>query len=493
MCRKENEVMSLIQQQKLKQQQRLSPQQLLIIKMLELPALEIEESIKQELDENPALEEGKELSDEQDNDFDADENSMDTNNPNDDLALGDYMSEDDIPEYKLAEISNREERKEITPYNNQQSLSDYLLYQLELSELSEREKKIGEYIIGNIDNDGYLRRSLNLIGDDIAFQIDEEVDNKELSKMLSLIQQFDPPGVGAENLKECLLLQLRKKSKTKDVILAEAILKDYFTSFSRKHFEKIKKSLNISQKQLKIIIQLITSLNPKPGSNWDDSMTTVMNRITPDFIVETMNEGITLILNNRGIPDLRINREYSNLLKDYAGNVSNQTPDMRDAVLFVKQKIDAAQSFIEAIRQRQELLQRTMEVIMRLQQDFFLTGDESKLQPMILKDVASKAGYDISTVSRVSNSKYVQTNFGIYPLKFFFSESTQTESGETISTRKIKQAIKEIILSENKKKPVTDEELTTVLQSKGFIIARRTVAKYREQLNIPVARLRKEM
>jgi len=490
--RKENEVMSLIQQQKLKQQQRLSPQQLLIIKMLELPALEIEESIKQELDENPALEEGKEISDEQDDDFDADD-SMDTNNPNDDLALGDYMSEDDIPEYKLAEISNREERKEITPYNNQQSLSDYLLYQLELSELSEREIKIGEYIIGNIDNDGYLRRSLNLIGDDIAFQIDEDVDNKELSKMLSLIQQFDPPGVGAENLKECLLFQLRKKSKTKDVILAEAILKDYFTAFSRKHFEKIKKSLNISQKQLKTIIQLITSLNPKPGSNWDDSMTTVMNRITPDFIVETMNEGITLMLNNRGIPDLRINREYSNLLKDYAGNVANQTPDMRDAVLFVKQKIDAAQSFIDAIRQRQELLQRTMEVIMRIQQDFFLTGDESKLQPMILKDVASKAGYDISTVSRVSNSKYVQTNFGIYPLKFFFSESTQTESGETISTRKIKQVIKEIIFSENKKKPVTDEELTTALQSKGFLIARRTVAKYREQLNIPVARLRKEM
>jgi len=461
--------------------------------MLELPALEIEESIKQELDENPALEEGKELSDDQDDDFGDDENITDSNNPNEDLALGDYMSEDDIPEYKLAEISNREERKEITPYNNQQSLSDYLIYQLELSELSERKRKIGEYIIGNIDNDGYLRRNLALIGDDIAFQLNEDVDNKELSEMLNLIQQFDPPGIGAENLKDCLLLQLRKKPKTKDVILAEAILKDFFTAFSRKHFEKIKKALNISQKQLKTIIQLITSLNPKPGSNWDDSMTTVMNRVTPDFIVETMNEGITLTLNNRGIPDLRINREYSNLLKDYAGNVTNQTHDMRDAVLFVKQKIDAAQNFIEAIRQRQELLQRTMEVILKIQQDFFLTGDESRLQPMILKDVALKAGYDISTVSRVSNSKYVQTNFGIYPLKFFFSESTQTESGETISTRKIKQVIKETINTENKKKPVTDEELTTVLQSKGFLTARRTVAKYREQLNIPVARLRKEM
>ena len=485
--------MSLIQQQKLKQQQRLSPQQLLIIRMLELPALEIEESIKQELDENPALEEGKEVSDEYDDDFDTEDYRMSTNNPNEDLSLGDYMSEDDIPEYKLAEISNREERKEITPYNNQQSLSDYLLYQLEMSELSDKEKRIGEYIIGNIDNDGYLRRNLSLISDDIAFQLDEDVDNKALSEILSLIQQFDPPGVGAENLQECLLLQLRKHPKTKDVILAEAILKDYFTSFSRKHFDKIKKSLNISQKQLKTIIHLITSLNPKPGSNWDDSITTVMNRITPDFVVETMNEGITLMLNNRGIPDLRINRTYSNMLKDYAGNAVNQTPDMRDAVLFVKQKIDAAQNFIDALRQRQELLQRTMEVILQIQQEFFLTGDEGKLKPMILKDVSLKAGYDISTVSRVSNSKYVQTNFGIYPLKFFFSESTLTESGETISTRKIKQSIKEVIHSENKKKPFTDKELTTALQSKGFLIARRTVAKYREQLNIPVARLRKEM
>ena len=485
--------MSLKQQQKLKQQQRLSPQQLLIIRMLELPALEIEESIKQELDENPALEEGKEVSDDQDDDFETEENNMDTNNPNDDLTLGDYLNEDDIPEYKLAEISNREERKEITPYSNQQSLSEYLLYQLEMSELSDRGKKIGEYIIGNIDNDGYLRRNLHLISDDIAFQLDEDVDNKELSEIFSLIKQFDPPGVGAENLQECLLLQLRKKPKTKDVILAEAILKDHFTAFGRRHFDKIKKSLNISQKQLTTIIQLITSLNPKPGSNWDDSMTTVMNRITPDFIIETMNEGISLTINNRGIPDLHINRDYSNLLKDYAGNEANHTPDMRDAVLFVKQKIEAAQNFIDAIRQRQELLQRTMEVIMHIQQEFFLTGDEGQLRPMILKDVALKTGYDISTVSRVSNSKYVQTNYGIYPLKFFFSESTQTESGETISTRKIKQIIKDVISAENKKKPVNDEELTAALQTKGFLIARRTVAKYREQLNIPVARLRKSI
>ena len=483
--------MALKQRQQLKQQQRLSPQQLLAIRMLELPALEIEESIKQELDENPVLEEGKDYDDEQDTDFDSDDDGEEISNPNEDLSLGDYSSEDDIPEYKLAELSNREERKETTPFSYQQSLSEYLLYQLELSGLSEKEKKIGEYIIGNIDNDGYLRRTLNLISDDIAFQTGEEVDLKELSAMLNFIQQLDPPGVGAENLRECLLLQLKKRQQSTEVQLAETLLGDFFTELSRKHFDKIQKALNINNKQFKEVVQLITSLNPKPGSNWDDSMTTVMNRVIPDFVVETMNEDISLTLNNRGIPDLRINREYSNMLKDYSGNVANQTADMRDAVLFIKQKIDAAQGFIDAIRQRQELLQRTMEVIINIQQEFFLTGDESKLKPMILKDVAAKTGYDISTISRVSNSKFVQTNFGVFPLKFFFSEATQTESGETISTRKVKQIIKEYINAENKMNPVTDEELTTVLQSKGFRIARRTVAKYREQLSIPVARLRK--
>ena len=460
--------------------------------MLELPAFEIEESIKQELDENPALEEGKDHSEEDDTDFDNDDN-METSNANEDVSLDDYRNEDDIPDYKLAEISSQEERKEITPYNNQQSLSDYLLYQLELSELTDQEKKIGEYIIGNIDNDGYLRRNLSMICDDIAFHTGEDVDMNSLSSMLQLIQKFDPPGIGAENVRECLLLQLKKRQDTPEGRTAEAMLSDYFTEFSNKHFEKIQKSLEISNKQIKEAVNLITSLNPKPGSNWDDSMTTAMNQITPDFVVETFNEEFSLALNNRGIPDLRINREYSNMLKDYAGNTVNQTADMRDAVLFIKQKIDAAQGFIDAVRQRQEMLQRTMTAIMNIQRAFFITGDESELRPMILKDVALKTGYDISTISRVSNSKYVQTNFGVYPLKFFFSESTQTKSGETISTRKIKQIIKEDILSENKKKTITDEELTAILLSKGFRIARRTVAKYREQLGIPVARLRKEM
>ncbi|MDR0574584.1 MAG: RNA polymerase factor sigma-54 [Tannerella sp.] len=485
--------MALKQQQQLKQQQRLSPQQIQTIRMLELPALEIEERIKHELEENPALEEGKEHSDEQESDFDSEENNADAQDPNEDLSLGDYMNEDDIPDYKLAEMSSKEERKESVPFSNEQSLSDYLLQQLQLSELSERDEKIGEYIIGNIDDDGYLRRHLNAIADDIAFQLGEDINDQELYNILCLIQDFDPPGIGARNLQECLILQLKKRNETVEAVPAAKILTDFFEEFTHKHFDKIQKSLDIDEEQMKAAIQEITSLNPKPGSNWDDSMTTIMNRITPDFTVETLNGEITLTLNSRGVPDLRINREYSDMLKDYAGNKANQTSDMRDAVLFVKQKLDAAQGFIDAVRQRQETLRRTMEAIIVLQKEFFFTGDESKLQPMILKDVAEKTGYDISTISRVSNSKYVQTNFGIYPLKFFFSESTQTESGETISTRKIKQIIKDEIDVENKKKPVTDEELTNILNSKGFLIARRTVAKYREQLGIAVARLRKEM
>ena len=484
--------MALKQQQQLKQQQRLSPQQIQTIKMLELPALEIEERIKHELDENPALEEGKEYPEENDADYNS-ENEQDSQDSNEDISLGDYISEDDIPDYKLTEASNREERRESTPFNNEQSLSDYLLQQLRLIGLSEKGEKIGEYIIGNIDDDGYMRRGLTAIADDIAFQSGEDYSENELYEILKLIQDFDPPGVGARDLRECLILQLKKRSETEETVLATRILTKFFEEFTRKHFDKIQKAMDIDEEQMKAVISEIMLLNPKPGSNWDDSMTTIMNSITPDFIVETNNGEITFALNSRGVPDLRINREYSNMLKDYTGNKANQTSDMRDAVLFVKQKLDAAQGFIDAVRQRQETLQRTMEAIIVMQTDFFLTGDESKLHPMILKDVAKKTGYDISTISRVSNSKYVQTNFGVYPLKFFFSESTQTESGETISTRKIKQIIKEEIDTENKNKPVTDEELTTILKTKGYLIARRTVAKYREQLGIAVARLRKEM
>jgi len=484
----------LKQQLQQKLQQRLSPQQIQLIRLLELPSIEMEERIKQELEENPALEEGQELSSNDElneNEFDSDDTN--TNESEADLSLGDYLTEDDIPDYKLAEISNRADQRENIPFSSGMSLHEHLLEQLGLRELSDKEHKIGEYIIGNIDDDGYLRRDLTSITDDLIFKAGEEVDESDIEPILAIIQDFDPAGIGARDLQECLLLQLEKKEPTEYTDQAIQILKNYFDAFVKKHYDKIQKGLNINEQRLKKVLHEITSLNPKPGNSWSESSEIVMNQITPDFIVEAHNGELTLSMNQRGVPDLRINREYMEMFQDYTSNKANQTSDMRNAVQFVKQKLDTAQWFIDAIRQRQETLQRTMEAIVMLQHDFFLTGDESKLRPMILKDVAERSGYDISTISRVSNSKYVQTNFGIYPLKFFFSESTQNESGEEISTREVKQIMKQTIDAEDKRKPVTDEALAALLKEKGYLIARRTVAKYREQMNIPVARLRKEL
>lgn len=484
----------LKQQLQQKLQQRLSPQQIQLIRLLELPSIEMEERIKQELEENPALEEGQESTLEEntnEGDFDTEEDTFSEDDA--DLSLGDYLTEDDIPDYKLAEISNRADRKEEIPFSLGASLHEHLLEQLGLRELSEKEHKIGEYIIGNIDDDGYLRRDLTSITDDLIFKAGEEVDESDIQPILSIIQDFEPAGVGARDLQECLLLQLEKKEPTRNTKLAIQIIKNYFDAFVKKHYEKIQKGLNINEEKLKQVLHEITSLNPKPGNSWSEASEIAMNQITPDFIVEAQNGELILSMNQRGVPDLRINREYAEMLQDYTSNKANQTNDMRNAVQFVKQKLDTAQWFIDAVRQRQETLQRTMQAIVMLQRDFFLTGDESKLRPMILKDVAERAGYDISTISRVSNSKYVQTNFGIYSLKFFFSESTQNESGEEISTREVKQIMKETIAAEDKRKPVTDEALAALLKEKGYLIARRTVAKYREQMDIPVARLRKEL
>ena len=403
------------------------------------------------------------------------------------------MSEDDIPDYKLRELSERAEKKEDVPFSVSESLNEYLLQQLGLRDLPEKQVKIAEYIIGNIDDDGYLRRDLSAIADDLVFQAGQDVTEKEIETVLAIIQDFDPAGVGARNLQECLLLQLARREKTSETRLATLMLTDFFEEFTRKHYDKIIKGLDIDETALKRAIREITTLDPKPCASWGGSMETALSQIIPDFVVEAVNGELILSMNNRGIPDMRINREYAEMFQDYAGNKANQTTQMKEAVQFVKQKLDSAQWFIDAIRQRQETLQRTMETIILLQRDFFLTGDEATLRPMILKDVAERAGYDISTISRVSNSKYVQTNFGIYPLKYFFSESMQTDSGEEISTREVKKIMKEHIDGEDKRKPLTDEELASILKEKGYIIARRTVAKYREQLGIPVARLRKEI
>lgn len=483
----------LKQQLQQKLQQKLSPQQIQLIRLLELPAIELEERIKHELEDNPALEEGKDIADDFERTDEEGGDDISTGETETDISLGDYMTEDDIPDYKLREISEKTERKEDIPFSVSQSLNEFLLQQLGLRDLPEKQMKIAEYIIGNIDDDGYLRRELSAIADDLVFQAGQDVDEKEIEEVLAIIQDFDPAGVGARNLQECLLLQLNRKEPTPGVEMATRILTEYFEEFTRKHYDKIMRGLNISEAILKKAIHEIIALDPKPCSSWGGSMEVAMSQVIPDFLVEAINGELILSMNNRDIPDLRISRDYAEMFQDYAGNKANQTSQMREAVQFVKQKLDSAQWFIDAIRQRQETLQRTMEAIILLQRDFFLTGDDATLRPMILKDVAERAGYDISTISRVSNSKYVQTNFGIYPLKFFFSESMQTDSGEEISTREVKKIMKEHIDSEDKRKPLTDEELTTILKEKGYVIARRTVAKYREQLDIPVARLRKEI
>ncbi|MDR1601957.1 MAG: RNA polymerase factor sigma-54 [Tannerella sp.] len=479
--------------QKLQQkiQLRLSPQQIQFVRLLELPAIEMEDRVKQELEENPVLEEGSDfLSERSEADDPGDDENSYVEDSEVDLSLGDYMTEDDIPYYKLAEMHEREDRREDIPFSGGISLQDYLLEQLGLRNLSEREKKIGEYIVGNIDDNGYLRRSLTSITDDLIFKAGEEVSDADVQSVLTVIQDFDPAGTGARNLQECLLLQLEKKRQTSCTQLAITVVKDHFDAFAKKHFDKIRRGLNIDENEMRQILHEITALNPKPGNSMANISDTTV-QIMPDFIVETNNDDLTLIMNQRGIPDMHISREYLNMVSDYAKNKANRTAEMREAIQFVKQKLESARWFIDSVKQRQETLQRTMQAIIMLQKDFFLTGDESRLHPMILKDVAKHTGYDISTISRVSNSKYVQTNFGIFPLKFFFSESTQNESGEEISTREVKQIMKEFIDLEDKHSPLTDDVLSAMLKEKGYIIARRTVAKYREQMGIPVARLRK--
>jgi RNA polymerase sigma-54 factor len=479
-------------QQKL--QQRLSPQQLQYIRLLELPALEMEDRVKEELEENPALEEGLDAPAEQREEDDGygDDDGYAEGGDGDDLSLGDYLTEDDIPHYKLAEMGDREGRREDIPFAGGISLQEYLLEQLGLRHLSERERKTGEYIIGNIDDNGYLRRDLIAITDDLIFKTGEEVNEADVQSVLTVIQDFDPVGVGARNLQECLIIQLERKEQTASVEQALVVLKDLFEAFVRKHYDKIMRVMEIGDGEMKQILREITSLNPKPGNSLAGSAETTIH-VTPDFVVESNNDELTLIMNNRGIPDLHISREYTDMLSDYTHNKANRTTEIRDAIQFVRQKLDAARWFIDSIRQRQETLQRTMQAIIMLQKNFFLTGNESQLRPMILKDVAQQTGYDISTISRVSNSKYVQTNFGIYPLKFFFSESAHNEGGEEISTREVRQIVKEFIDNEDKRNPLTDGALAVMLKGKGYLTARRTVAKYREQLELPVARLRKEL
>lgn len=485
--------MALKQQLQLKQQQKLSPMQMQVIKLTELPVLELEERIKQELEENPALEEGLEPNDnaEYDDEYGSED---DTNISQEDLTLGDYMNEDEIPDYQLRD-NNRQGvgKQEEIPFSVAASLHEYLIEQLGECELNDENQKVAEYIIGNIDESGYLDRSLSAISDDLIFQQNIDIPVSRLEEILKVIQDFEPAGIAARNLQECLLLQLGRKEKSEIVDYAINIITNLFDEFTKRHYDKIIKQLNIDEEILKEVIQEITTLNPKPGNNWGDSLSITLSTIVPDFTIDSYGGELFLSLNNRNIPDLRVSREYSELFKGFSDNKESMSLDSKNTVLFVKQKLDSARWFIDAIKQRQDTLQRTMQAIMDMQYDFFLTGDESQLKPMILKDVAQRTGYDISTISRVSNSKYVQTSFGIYPLKYFFSESMQTDTGEEISSREVKAILKECIENEDKKKPLTDDKLSEILNERGYIIARRTVAKYREQMNLPVARLRKEI
>lgn len=482
----------LKQQLQQKLQQKLSPAQIQVIKMLEIPTLELEERIRQEIEENPVLEEGPETSELNDEE---DVNQGDENDSNDDFDLNEYMPDDDIPDYKLvANNTSRDDRHDDIPFSAGFTFHEFLTDQVGLLHLNEHERKLVEYIIGNIDEEGYLRRDAESMVDDIVFQAGIETTDAEMKRLIKLVHQFDPAGVGAANLQECLQLQLERREPTETVKNARRIVLDFFEEFSKKHYDKIIRSMNLTEESLKDSLAEITRLNPKPGNAWGGNvLEKSFSTIVPDFIIENDNGVLTVQLNNSNVPELRINSTYNEMFEDYSNNKSNQTREMKDAVMFVKQKIDAARWFINAIKQRQQTLLTTMTAIIDFQHDFFIEGDETFLKPMVLKDIADVTGYDISTISRVSNSKYVQTEFGIFPVKYFFSESMTNDSGEEISTREIKKIMQECIEDEDKRNPLNDDRLVDVLKEKGYLIARRTVAKYREQLNIPVARLRKEI
>jgi len=496
--------MSLSQSLQQKLLQKLSPQQIQLMKLLQVPTANLEERIKEELEENPALEQGEEgheeefhdeMKDEFDNSADDDMDPDGSLEEYDNVDISEYVMDDDgeIADYKTKDDNYPEmDDQKVIPIKVETSFHEMVLNQLGMLELDERSYKIAEQVVGSLDDDGYLRRELASIADDLAFRQSLVVEEKEIENIISQIQQFDPAGIAARDLRECLLLQLKRKTdEGKSVELAVQILTKYFDEFTKKHYEKIQKSLGLTDDQLKEVIGQIIKLNPKPGGNLGE-MNKAETYIVPDFFVINNNGSLELSLNAKNAPDLRVSEGYRDMLKEYEKG-SKKDKRQKEAVLFIKQKIDAAKWFIDMIKQRQDTLIGTMGAIMKYQQDFFLTGDETTLRPMILKDIAEVTGLDISTVSRVANSKFVQTEFGTYRLKFFFSESLSTESGEEVSTREVKKILSDMIESEDKHKPFSDEVLTEMLQEKGYNIARRTVAKYREQLNVPVARLRKEL
>ena len=503
-----------IQRQELK----LSPQQIQLMKLLQLPLIELEQRIKEEIEANPALEdtigeEDRESSAEEgenydDNGFENDENGGDNGenddyndddlipSKDDDFDLNDYLPDEDEYDYAYkSQANNRSADDEDyqAPIVHQDSFQDYLIQQLGYHDLTEKEEIIGEVIIGNLDDNGYLSRPIANLVDDLLFTMNVETDEEEVSRVLKVVQHLDPPGIGARDLQECLLIQLERLQEENpygDFSLCVTIIKDCFEEFTKKHYDKIAKKTGVTNRELKSALDEILKLNPKPGDS-STSGAVVSHYITPDFFITIKDGVLDLSLDGRNNPELKVSKQYVKMLEDFSK--SKESRSMQEAATFVRQKIDSAKWFIDAIKQRQHTLYITMKAIMDMQQEYFLTGDDTKLKPMILKDIAEKVGLDISTISRVANSKYVQTPYGTFLLKTFFSEGITNEEGEEVSTREIKKILQDCIEDENKAKPLTDEELMLILKDKGYPIARRTVAKYREQLCIPVARLRKEL
>lgn len=511
-------------EQKLQQKllQKLSPQQIQLIKMLEIPTMELEQRIKKELEENPALEEGKEddeivstSDNEEDGEFDnvfsnEDDESISediifdtdedkSNKIEEDFEFEDYINEEEQDEtpYYLLQTNNQLPDDKISEFifTSQESFTDYLYQQIGFLDLDDKQRAIAEYIVGNIDEKGYLQRDIEQIYDDLAFTANIYSTPKEIEEILSKIQTLDPPGVGARNIQECFILQLKRKPHTNAVKNAIYIIEHLFEELTKKHYTKIQKKLNISTDELKEAINEIQHLNINPGNTFTDKYDTAKNQVIPDFITEIEDGEIRVFLNSKNSPELRISKSFQEMLNslEIQARINKKSKKNREAIHFAKQKIDSANWFIDAINQRQNTLITTMQAIVHLQKDFFLEGDRSLLKPMILKDVADLTGFDISTISRVVSNKYVLTHYGVFSLKSLFSESMTTNNDEEISTYKIKERIQELISKENKSKPFTDEELSKILKQNGFNVARRTVAKYREQLKIPVARLRKEL
>lgn len=476
--------------------QKLSPQQIQFIKLLQVPTVSLDARIKEELEENPALEDGSltnmtEPTEEYPDKDPEEDFSMEDGGVDEEFSVDEYIQEDDYRDYGGGYDQDDDEGKKEMPIAIQNSFFENLQDQLDLLALSDKDYLIGQQIIGSLDDDGYLRRPVLSLIDDMAFSQNLLTEEHEVEEILKLVQGFDPPGIGARNLQECLAIQLKKKDQNNPMVQqATMVVDNYLDEFTKKHYEKIEKQLGVDSEELREIVGEILKLNPKPGDS--GAVAGKQLQIIPDFHISNNDGVLHLTLNGRNAPELRVSRSYQEMFQHYE-KAEKADKKMREAVQFVKQKLDSAKWFIDAIKQRQQTLLKTMNAIMEYQYDYFLTGDDRMLRPMILKDIADRIEMDISTVSRVANSKYVQTEFGTFLLKSFFSEAIQTESGEEVSNKEVKKILEECIANEDKRKPLADEKLTEILKEKGYSIARRTVAKYREAMNIPVARLRKEL